>query len=134
MAAGVATQVTHRGGDAMKPLTVEQITMLAYKLQLDFIRLTRQPIVPAWGRATDEDKEKIRVQVRHYLRNPAHHAIDFYGVQYEEWVKDGWRYGPKLDIDNKLSPQVVPFEALNEATRRSFELVKMVVATVRTDS
>ncbi len=41
--------------------------------------------------------------------------------EHEEWVKErlasGWRYGARKDVDQKISPYLIPYDALDEETK-----------------
>jgi hypothetical protein len=53
------------------------------------------------------------------------------GAQHEAWAaaksRDGWRYGPEKDAEQKTHPSLVPFEQLSANEQRKDALVIAVV-------
>lgn len=86
-----------------------------------------QTDIPAWDVAEPWMQTSTRQSVQDVL-----HDKNMSGqTQHEHWVeqkmKDGWRYGPVKDPDQRTHPLLVPYEDLPDYERRKDQLVVAIV-------
>lgn len=60
-------------------------------------------------------------------------AKNIHEVWARQRISDGWRYGEKLDSENKLHPDLVPYEELTEGEKAydrntSMETLKIILS------
>ena len=123
----------------MKTITITQAAMLCHATAINLHAaveaisgnlLTKQDC-PSWEELPETDRQDGLAAVQFHFDNPQAGAADYHELMVKQLVGAGWAFGPTLDENAKLSPQIIPFSALSESDQAIEFLLKGIVDYLR---
>lgn len=123
----------------MKTITITQAAMLCHATAINLHaaveaisgNLLTEQDCPSWEELPETDRQDGLATVQFLFDNPQAGAADYHELMVKQLVGDGWAFGPTLDENAKLSPQIIPFSALSESDQATEFLLKGIVDYLR---
>lgn len=106
----------------------EAVAAMAYDANRRFSALNGEFTLPAWADAKESTRAAMTGAVDWVVANPDATPADQHARWMQSRIDDGWKYGPVVDLENKIHPNLVPFEELPENQRVKDVLFRAVVA------
>ena len=93
---------------------IERIAMVCHEVNRIYCESIGDNSQPGWAFAPDWQKKSAINGVKFHIDNPNSTPKDSHKSWLKEKEKNGWKYGPKKDVENKLHPCMIPYDELPE--------------------
>lgn len=101
---------------------VEHVAKVAHEVNRAFCKAQGDNSQPAWEDAPEWQKLSAIEGVKAIIEDPSMTPQKSHEGWMTQKYKDGWKYGPVKDPENKEHPCMVPYEELPESQRAKDEL------------
>lgn len=123
----VVTEESKEKPDEYADLPYKVIARACHNINAEYCKAMGDNSQPRWCDAPDWQKESAYKGVKMYLDNPTAGPEQSHESWMEEKERDGWKYGPVKDPENKTHPCMVPFDQLPREQQAKDYIFRAVV-------
>lgn len=113
-------------------LTIEQAAQILHSANVTYCQTQDDHShTPNWGALDDQFKKSLALGVQFHLDNPGAIASSSHDCWLKFKTAEGWTYGPKKNVEQKVHPCMLPFYELPESQQIKDRLFKSIMDVLR---
>ena len=110
----------------------KNMAMLCHEVERVYKVMGGSKELPMWDEASENERTDMIKRVEYLVQHPSATPEQTHANWMIEKLHDDWKYGSKLDVEDKISPELKPYSELSEKIRAKNVFFHAVVITCLT--
>lgn len=111
-------------------ISVDNIAWIAHEVECMYCVVIGKRVEAGWEYLDKESIKDIKEGVKFIIENPELTPKVMHKMWVEKMEKEGWKYGPKVDMEAKVHPDLAEYGARPRWMRMRDQLVSVTIRTL----